>query len=81
MNRLVVKEIGDGMHPSEVLVEIATNGGREEMFLDRRQLDGWSSVSIGFPVTLDSSGYSLVELPRETARGQWRVWVSKDSIR
>jgi len=36
-------------------------------------------LEIGYPVGRDEENY-LVELPRETSRGFWRVWVAKDKV-
>jgi hypothetical protein len=79
MMRVKVHELWAGMHPSEVLVEVLTaDGGAEEVFLDRRSIKN-GSVLIGYPVG-SRDGHFLIELPRETARGCWRVWVSPEML-
>jgi hypothetical protein len=78
MKRLVIRGESKGMHPSEALVEIDTVDGTEELFVDKSIV---SSNSIpAWP--LDSAeNRVLVELPRETMRGRWRVWVRKDALK
>ncbi|MDR3497082.1 MAG: hypothetical protein P4L82_20995 [Ancalomicrobiaceae bacterium] len=73
MMRLTIAGATAGMHPSEQLVTITTRDGREELFVDGSQIEQ-DSIPVGFPVGR-SNGHVLVELPRETMRGNWRVWV------
>jgi hypothetical protein len=79
MARVKVQEVGKGMHPSEVVVMVRTaDGGQEQLIVDERSLqDG--TLQVGFPVGSEPGKY-LVELPRETERGSWRIWVSPDQI-
>ena len=79
MNLLRIKTIGSGMHPDEVLVQVETRSGPEQLpvFLDEIQEDNF--VRIGFPVDT-ANGHLLVELPSETARGSWRVWVKREDV-
>jgi len=67
------------MHPSEVIVAVTdADGHDEEVIVDRRSLSG-ESLGIGHPVGRDGDRL-LVELPRETAGGAWRVWVPEASV-
>jgi hypothetical protein len=77
--RVKVDEVGKGLHPSEVVVQVQTVEGQpERLVVDRRSIvDG--TVEVGYPVRRDN-GYYLIELPRETIGGSWRVWVSKDIL-
>ena len=77
--RVKVEEVGKGLHPSEVVVQIETvEGGPERLVVDRRSIvDG--GIEVGYPVRRDN-GYYLIELPRETIGGSWRVWVSKKIV-
>jgi hypothetical protein len=79
MLRVKVEQVREGQHPSEVVVSVTTaDGGREELIVDRRSLhDG--TLEVGYPVGRDRDRV-LVELPRETLRGVWRVWVSATSL-
>jgi hypothetical protein len=76
--RVKVQEIGKGLHPSEVVVQIQTVEGPERLVIDRRSIDN-GSIDVEYPVGR-GNGHYLIELPRETMRGAWRVWVAKDLI-
>ncbi len=62
-----------GLIPSEAVVYIQTMGGDEE------EVTLASSLVVDNTVTVSlihkEPGRSLVELPRETATGKWRIWV------
>lgn len=77
--RVKVDEVGKGLHTSEVVVQIQTAEGQpERLVVDRRSLvDG--TIEVGYPIRQDN-GYYLIELPRETIGGSWRVWVSKEIL-
>jgi hypothetical protein len=63
-----------GLHPKEVVAVINTLTGPEELVLfSSGSID---SIEIGYPIAINAENY-LVELPSETARGAWRVWVSR----
>ena len=76
--RLKVQEVGGSLHPNEVVVQVNTATGVENLVVDRRSLAA-SSLAVGSPISQDENLW-LVELPRETTSGAWRVWVSKDSL-
>ena len=79
MLRLKIDPIGDGQHPSEIMVAVETaEGSREILIVDRRSLEG-DTLGIGYPVGARGDLY-LVELPQETMRGLWRVWVKKERL-
>lgn len=79
MLRVKVEKVRDGQHPSEIVVAVTTaEGGREELIVDRRSLHE-GSLEVGYPVGRDRERV-LVELPRETLRGSWRVWVPIASL-
>ena len=79
MLRLKVNKVRDGLHPSEAVVEVVTaDGQRECLVVDHRSLLN-DTLRIGYPVGREN-GRLLVELPRETLRGLWRVWVKEDSV-
>lgn len=72
-------QVGDGPGPSEAIVEISTRTGTEEVVISSSLLrDG--HIDIGAPVGRDAT-HLLVELPRETSSGKWRVWVAQDVIK
>jgi len=79
MPRLQVRRIGEGLHPSEVVVEVTTvDGAQEEVLVDNQSLRD-DALEIGYPVATDGDR-ALVELPRETARGSWRLWVPTSAM-
>jgi hypothetical protein len=73
-----IERLGEGLHPSEEMIAIATSDGREEMAVDKAHLQG-DELDIGWPVGTNGDLY-LIELPNETFRGTWRVWVPRDSL-
>ena len=72
--RIKVEEVGNGLHPSEVVVSVKTTDGAERLVVDRRSLSESRSLEIGYPID-SRDDLLLVELPRETTTGSWRVWV------
>lgn len=59
--------------PYEKLVTIETaDGDDEEIVVHPRAIED-SKVEVG--QVLRQNGRTLVELPSETASGQWRIWV------
>jgi hypothetical protein len=78
MMRLKVKQLGEGLHPSEMFVSVETRDGPQDLAVDPGSIHG-STVSVGWPVGRQGR-YLLVELPRPTSEGARRVWVSKDEL-
>jgi len=79
MYRVKVRTVGVGQHPSEAVVSVNTADGRqEELIVDKRSLEG-GSLRIGYPLK-KQDGQFLIELPRETMRGSWRVWVRENEL-
>lgn len=77
--RVKIEEVGVGQHPSEKVVKIETTEGPEQLVVDRRSIQE-QSLDVGYPVG-QHNGHFLVELPRETFRGAWRVWVEKGIVK
>ena len=67
-----------GMHSSEIVIEISTVEGTAYAIIDRLSLEN-GGVEIGYPVGAKNGKY-LVELPRETLQGSWRVWVDSSEL-
>ncbi len=66
------------MIPSEKIVRIATSDGRqEEVAVSASQVrdNGLEAQIIG---TEDEN--VLIELPRESSSGRWRVWIHKNQV-
>jgi hypothetical protein len=78
MMRLLVEEIGKGLHPSEVVVSIKVAGGTERLVISRRSIKN-GSIQVGWPLG-KKDDLVLIELPRETQTGAWRVWVNKKQL-
>jgi hypothetical protein len=76
--RLKIEKSGVALHPSETVVEIRTALGTERLVVDKRSIES-NSLSVGSPVG-KRDDLLLVELPRETMTGLWRVWVKKNSL-
>jgi len=76
--RIKVRNVGAGLHPNEVIVEVNTVGGTERLVVDRRSIRS-NSLSVGAPLR-EEKDRRLVELPRETMKGLWRVWVRSDDL-
>ncbi len=78
--KVKINRIGEGLHPNEVVVEVATSDGTQNLVVDRRAIED-EAISVGAPLQQDHDrGLLLVELPRETMNGAWRVWVKKDTL-
>lgn len=77
--RLKVREIDRGLHPSEVVVEIRTATGPERLAVDRRSVQN-GTLFVGWRPLAEKRGQWLIELPRETMSGTWRVWVKHNEI-
>lgn len=68
--------IADGPGPSEAIIGIRTReGGEEEVVLSKRQVHA-GLVDIGAPILIEGDNV-LIELPRETVSGRWRIWVDR----
>ncbi|MGO9675600.1 MAG: hypothetical protein ACLPSF_15770 [Methylocella sp.] len=78
MMKVKVTEVGNGLHPSEVVVAIKTCDGDQSLVVDRRALQN-GFIAIGYPIRENDRKY-LIELPRETSSGSWRVWVERSQL-
>jgi hypothetical protein len=77
--RLRVKRVLEGPGPGEVVVKVETTSGiYEEVILYAKTIEG-DTVEIGHPIARVEE-QSLVELPRESVSGRWRVWVPSSSV-
>jgi hypothetical protein len=80
MMRLTVEQIGKGIHPSEMVVSIRTaDGVQQRLVVSARSVQN-NTIPIGWPLGERADGSILVELPRETQNGAWRIWVPRDQI-
>jgi hypothetical protein len=77
--RIKIKNSMSGSIPSEEVVEIPTVSGSEEVVVHKSQVTA-GSVEVGFIGTKEADGSVLIELPRESVSGRWRVWVPKSAV-
>ena len=79
MPKVRIERVREGQHPSEVVIAIRTaDGGTERLIVDKRSIhDG--TLNIGYPVG-EENDRLLVELPRESTRGLWRIWVNREAV-
>ena len=73
--RLKIKQEANGVHPNEVVISVQTCDGLERLVVHKRSLES-ETIEIGYPIGSFEDRY-LVELPRETMRGLWRIGVKK----
>jgi len=78
MMLLRVETIGNGLHPNEVVVAIKTTTARERLVVPRQSIIN-DAIEIGWPIRIKDETF-LVELPRETQTGGWRVWVPQNQV-
>ncbi len=76
--RVKIDNEAPGLHPSEVVVGLETADGFERLVVHPRSIKK-NSLDIGYPIS-DAQNQYLIELPRETQSGAWRVWVNKDLV-
>jgi hypothetical protein len=77
--RLRVRQVGPGLHPSEVVVEVQTTQGAERLVIDRDAVSN-DSLFVGWRSLAQKNDELLVELPNETMSGTSRIWVKSDDI-
>jgi len=74
-----VREVGRGLHSSEIVVEIHTVEGAERLVVDKKSIQK-GAIFVGWRALAEKKGQSLIELPRETMSGTWRVWIRNNDI-
>jgi hypothetical protein len=73
--KITAKE--EGAVPSETVVTIPTTSGPEDVVVHATQVSA-GGVEVGY---IRKKGTEvLVELPRESVSGRWRVWVSESEV-
>lgn len=78
MDTKIKCEVMEGLMPSEKIVRIQTADGKiEDVTVSSLNLSGDKLLAseIG-----RQNGRVLVELPRESASGRWRIWVKESSM-
>jgi len=70
--------VQEGLVSSEKIVRIRTSGGQqEEVAVSASQVRG---SALEAPIIGRKGGRILIELPRESSSGRWRLWVNKDQL-
>jgi hypothetical protein len=67
-----------GPGPSQTIVAISTADGSEEVVVDASLIHD-DGLEVG-RVLEKTKDRALVELPRESATGRWRVWVPRSAL-
>ena len=75
--RLRVERLSEGPGPGEFVVGVTTSTGATEQVVVYGMED--DTIEVGHPLASDETK-RLVELPRESLSGKWRVWVPRDSV-
>ena len=68
----------DGPGPAESIVTIRTERGSEEVVVYSGSIKN-SALHVGL-VLERKEELALVELPRESSSGNWRVWVPQSAL-
>jgi hypothetical protein len=74
MHLVKISIVTDGPGPSEKVVGVPTTDGSEEVVLHASALMG-DRIEVGVLGFAEDGKRALVELPRESVSGRWRVWV------
>ena len=75
----VTCEVVDGLVPWEQTARIKSIGGMiEEVSVSRKQIIEGAAI-LASEIGRDGPNV-LVELPRESASGRWRLWVGEDQL-
>lgn len=78
MTTKIICQVSDGLMPNEKIARIETADGKsEEVAVSTQNIQNnkLEAFEIG-----RSEGKVLVELPRESASGRWRIWVKDSAI-
>ncbi len=71
-------DVSEGLMPNEKIARFENADGRsEEVAVSSRNIQ--DNKLMAFEIGR-SEGKVLVELPRESASGRWRIWVKESSI-
>jgi len=70
--------VSEGLMPNEKIAKIETADGKSEVVaVSHKNIEG--NKLMAFEVGR-REGKVLIELPRESASGRWRVWVKESAI-
>lgn len=77
---VTIELLGEGLHPSERIVSVVVEDGEKELLTVSTDSISENMIEVGYPIAKRNGSY-LVELPRETFTGAWRVWVASDLLK
>ena len=80
MARIKIKTVFEGPGPAEAIVAISRTDGREEEVVVPKDMIQNGTIEVGRVSTTEGSGPVLVELPTESASGNWRLWVDSATL-
>ena len=69
----------DGPGPSEVMISVLTSGGNMEELIVSKQDIHSEFLEVGNILGVRDDE-RLIEFPRESASGRWRIWVHKSEL-
>ena len=76
---LRVTKLADGPGPGEVVVEVTTiTGATEQVVVHVSGMVG-DTIDVGHPLA-SGEEQQLIELPRESTSGKWRLWVPQSDM-
>jgi hypothetical protein len=79
--RIRAIKVGPGWHPSQVMVSVKVADGHAEFVsVDHRSWDGKAIMVSPKVATRTEDQAMLVELPRESESGAWRIWISPEEV-
>lgn len=73
------QKVADGPGPSEIIVGVTTVDGRNDEVIIYKGLYSGGFIDIG-PIVESVGDKVLIELPRESASGRGRIWVSSSQV-
>ena len=77
--RIRCKLVVEGPGPSEAVVAVKTARGPLEEVVVYTGLLQNEQLEVG-PFLGSRDGQTLIELPRESASGRWRIWVPNSEV-
>jgi hypothetical protein len=80
--RVSTNSVLGGLVPAEKIARIEMADGEiEEVSVSADDINANNELMAYFIGRDDKAGRVLVELPRESASGRWRLWVSANSVK
>ena len=77
--RLRIDRLSEGPGPGEVVVGVTTiTGSTEQVVVHVTGMEG-DTIDVGYPLASNEE-QRLIELPRESVSGKWRLWVPQAAM-